>query len=65
MAKTSRVKPTGKTAGKKAKKSPTRRSARREKDTVHEPPPLLNSTDVDDPALSTVDPSVSDIHYDV
>ena len=51
--------------------SPARSSPRRKKDTfVAQSPPdnhgvLVNPHDVDDPALTAVDPSVSEINYDV
>ncbi len=80
MAKTSKERPTNK-AGTKTKKStiqktvggkssknelpssPTR--SRRERAAHRGGAALLNPTDVDDPALSAVNPSLSEINYDV
>ncbi len=79
MLKTSKEKPTNntgtktkkstrqKTVGGKSTKnellsSPTRSRGER---TAHPGAALLNPTDVDDPALSPVNPSLSEINYDV
>ena len=79
MAKTAKVKPTADT-GAKTKKSTSRKTVRGKRNNTNELPSsplrsradraahrgaLLNPTDVDDPALSAVNPSVSDINYDV
>ena len=79
MAKTAKAKPTADT-GTKTKKSTSRKTVRGKRNNTNELPSsplrsradraahrgaLLNPTDVDDPALSAVNPSVSEINYDV
>ncbi len=79
MARTSKEKPTNNT-GKKTKKStsqqtvggkstknelPSSPTRSRGEGTAHRAAALLNPTDVDDPALSAVNPSLSEINYDV
>ena len=79
MAKTAKAKPTADT-GTKTKNSTSRKTVRGKRNNTNELPSsplrsradraahrgaLLNPTDVDDPALSAVNPSVSDINYDV
>ncbi len=77
MAKTAKAKPTANT-GTKTKKSTSRKtvcgksntnelpsSPRSRADHAAHRGALLNPTDVDDPALSAVNPSVSEINYDV
>ncbi len=79
MAKTSKEKPTNNT-GTKTKKStsqktvggksttnelPSSLTRSRGERAAHHGAALLNPTDVDDPALSAVNPSLSEINYDV
>ena len=78
MAKTAKAKPTANT-GTKTKKSTSQKTAVRGKSNTNELPSshrsrtnraahqgsLLNPTNVDDPALSAVNPSVNEINYDV
>jgi len=77
MAKTAKTKPTANT-GTKTKKSTSQKtvcgksntnelpsSPRSRADRAAHRGALLNPTDVDDPALSAVNPSVSEINYDV
>ena len=77
MVKTAKAKPAN--TGTKTKKSTSRKSAVRGKSNTNELPSshrsrtnrtahqdsLINPTDVDDRALSAVNPSVNEINYDV
>ena len=79
MAKTAKAKPTVNTVTRTKKSTTSRKTAVRTKSNNNELPSsprstrnctahqgsLLNPTDVDDPALSTVNPSVTEINYDV
>ena len=79
MAKTAKAKPTVNTVTRTKKSTTSRKTAVRTKSNNNELPSpprvtrnntaqqgsLVNPTDVDDPALSTVNPSVTEINYDV
>ncbi len=70
MAKTAKAKPTANTGTRTKKSTSSRTTAVRRKTNTNElhsahQGSLLNPTDVDDPALSTVNPSLNEINYDI